>query len=54
MGDELQGERIAVLETKVNALEKGSDTRATREWAIILVVLGLLITTIAKALGVAP
>lgn len=51
MGSDDSGERIAVLETKVNRLEKEADKRGAREWAIIMAVFGLLITLFAQNLG---
>jgi hypothetical protein len=51
MGTEDPGERLAVLETQVMHLLKANEARATREWAIIMAVFGLLLTLFGQNLG---
>ena len=52
--DELQGERIAVLEVKVAGLIEQHKARASREWGVIMAVFGLILTVLAKTMGLVP
>ena len=59
MTDKSDRERIGILETKVEHLDekvggivKAREARGVREWAIIMAVASLLLTVIAKKLGV--
>ncbi len=56
MGDEHTDLRIAVavLQNKIETLEKAAAGRATREWAMVMTGLGLIGTIIVKNLGWLP
>ena len=53
MGDENTDLRIdvAVIKSKLDAIEKSMAGRATREWAIIMTGIGLVATIIIKSIG---
>lgn len=51
MTEKPMGERIAVLEEQVRAMESASAARATREWGIIMAVFALVATVFGKSIG---
>ena len=52
MGDDKPiGERIAVLETEMRHIRASLTTRSIREWGILMVIVGLLATVLAKNMG---
>jgi hypothetical protein len=51
MGDEPFGERLVRLETQMMTFLEAQKQRSTREWAIIMVGIGLILSIAAKNLG---
>lgn len=44
-------ERLAVLETEVRHIKAASSARSTREWAVFMAVLALLLAILSKNMG---
>jgi hypothetical protein len=51
MGDEPIGERIRAVEIHVATLILERTQRSAREWTIIMVGIGLIVSIVAKNLG---
>lgn len=51
MSDETLAERIVRLETQVQTFIEAQRSKAGREWAIIMVGIGLVVSILAKNLG---
>jgi hypothetical protein len=51
MSDETLAERIVRLETQITTIIDAHKAKAGREWAIIMVGIGLVVSILAKNLG---